>query len=95
MVSDSKQYERGLINRSYKVAVVKCKYVTANLNSIQNGVFEIPVKTLNHDKILKALSKQQKNIYIIKVFRIEIKRVMYSMSEETFIKYAETRKVIE
>lgn len=94
MVSDSK-YERGLINRSCKVAVVKCKYVTANLNSIQTGTFEIPVKTLNQGKILKALSKKQKNIYIIKVIRIDIKRIVYSMSEDTFIKYAESRKVIE
>ena len=95
MVSDSKHYERGLINRSYKVAVVKCRYVTANLNSIQTGTFEIPVKTLNQVKILKALSKQQENIYIIKVIRIDIKRYVYSMSEDTFIKYAESRKVIE
>lgn len=95
MVSDSKQYERRYINRSHKVAVITCKYVTANLNSIQTGTFEIPVKTLNQGKILKALSKQQENIYIIKVIRIDIKRYVYSMSEDTFIKYAESRKVIE
>lgn len=95
MVSDSKYYERGFINRSYKLAVIICKYVTADMKTVKTGTFEIPVKTLNQTRIIKALSRQEKNIYILKVIHIDIKRYLYSMSEETFMKYAESRKVIE
>lgn len=95
MNSGSSIYERGYINRSYKIAVIKCKYVTSDLKKVKTGTFEIPVKTINQGSIIKMLSKQQNNIYIIKVVSVKIKRVIYSMSEETFMKYADKRKEIK
>ena len=95
MNSGSSIYERGYINRSYKIAVIKCKYVTSDLKKVRTGIFEIPVKTLNQTRIIKALSRQEKNIYILKVIHMDIKRYLYSMSEETFMKHAESRKEIE
>lgn len=93
MNSGPVKYERGNINRTYKIAVIKCRYVTSDLKKVKTGTFELPVKTLDQGIIIKMLSKQQNNIYIIKVISIKIRRVMYSMDEETFLKYAERKEL--
>lgn len=95
IMSGSNQYERGFINRSFKTAIITYKYVNYDLSEVGTGTYELPVRTINRDNIIKAFTRTQKDKIILKVTDVRIRRTIYTMSEETFIRNAERKIVYE
>ena len=94
-MSGSMKYERGFINRSFKVADIKFKYIDTNFKKIRTEKLSLPVRTSNKERISKSFVRQQRDKIIIKILSIEIRSYVYSMSEADFIKYAERRTINE
>lgn len=88
-------YERGSINRSFKTAIITFRYTNYDLSEIKTATEEMPIRSLNRDIIIKAFTRKHKDIIILKISDIRIRRTVYTMSEDDFIRYAERKTIYE
>lgn len=78
-----------MVTRTVKEYAVNALVFDAENDSVKNEIVFVEYhKDMDNNDIIKAAAKE-KGVQMLKVLSVDVSEILYGMSEETFLKYAE------